>query len=478
MTVRYNLSYAWSRRRFLQGIGAAAGLVTVLRSLESAAEGGTAPKRLLIIQRPVGTVYQNFWPQGSGTDFTLSRILDPFASMKDRMVVLRDLKLPFDGSVGGGHERGTVLMTTGQRTKKLYPGNGGDDPVAEGPSIDQLLVRQSTELQGTPIASLQVSCDKRADTPEVSTRHMSYSGPAAPMTPYYQPLEAYRRVFGALMPGGPTSDNLDALARARLEKKSVLDFAMRDLKRLESLAPSSQRETLEAHAAAIREVEKEFDADPRDPASCGVAEAPEIIDVSGHIDPYESSHVVNERDDVKHARIGALHFAVVKAALRCDLTRVVTFQWAPGTNHVSFGELWPPDSSIYKVHHTTSHDPDTRDTLEFLTRVEEFYARHVAGFLQQLAETEDVAGGKLLDSTLVPYITEVGTRTHNWDNMPWVLFGGANTKLRGGQVWNNRGGGLRSTNDVWMACAAAFGAPDLVMGDSDQRTKAVEGLFG
>ncbi|MGK4008226.1 DUF1552 domain-containing protein [Sorangium sp. So ce1036] len=478
MTVRYNLSYAWSRRRFLQGIGAAAGLVTVLKGLESAAEGATAPKRLLIVQRPVGTVYQNFWPKGGGTDFTLSRILDPFASMKDRMIVMRDLKLPFEGSVGGGHERGTVLMTTGQRTKKLYPGNGGDDPVAEGPSIDQLLVRQSSELQGTPIASLQVSCDKRADTPEVSTRHMSYSGPSAPMTPYYQPLDAYRRVFGTLMPGGPTDDNLDALTRARLEKKSVLDFAMKDLKRLEGLAPSSQRESLEAHAAAIREVEKEFDADPRDPASCGVAEAPETVDVSEHIDPYESSHVVKERDDVKHARIGTLHFAVIKAALRCDLTRVVTFQWAPGTNHVSFGELWPPDASIFKVHHTTSHDPDTRDTLEFLTRVEEFYARHVADFLQQLADTDDVAGGKLLDSTLVPYITEVGTRTHNWDNMPWVLFGGEGTGLRGGQVWTNGNRGLRSTNDVWMAIARAFGAPDLVLGDNDLHTTPVEGLFG
>lgn len=476
--MRYNLSYAWSRRRFLQGIGAAAGLVAVLKGLESAAEGGTAPKRLLIVQRPVGTVYQNYWPKENGTDFTLSRILEPFAPMKDRMVVLRDLKLPYEGSVGGGHERGTVLMTTGLRTKELYPGNGGDDPVAEGPSIDQLLVRQSPELQGTPIASLQVSCDRRADTPEVSTRHMSYSGRRAPMTPYYQPLDLYRRVFGTLMPGGATPDNLEALARARREKKSVLDFAMKDLKRLQTLAPSSQREALDAHAAAIREMEQEFDADPRDPAFCGVASPPDIIEVSEHIDPYESSHVVQERDDEKHARIGALHFAVIKAAFRCDLTRVVTFQWAPGTNHVSFGDLWPPDPSLYKVHHTTSHDPDTRDTLEFLTRVEEFYARHVANFLQQLADTDDVAGGKLFDNTLVPYITEVGTRTHNWDNMPWVLFGGEGTGLRGGQVWNNRGRGLRSTNDLWMACAAAFGVPDLVMGDRDQRTTAIEGLFG
>ncbi|AUX45160.1 hypothetical protein SOCE26_066410 [Sorangium cellulosum] len=469
--------YASSRRRFLQGVGAAAGMFAILRGLERVAEGAPSPKRLLIIQRPVGTVYENWWPQGSGTDFTLSRILRPFESVRDRMVVLRDLKLPYEGSVGGGHERGTVLMATGQRTKQLYPGNGGDDPMAEGASIDQLLVKQSTDLQGTPIASLQISCDKRADTPEVSTRHMSYSGPRAPMTPYYQPLEVYQRVFGTLMPGGTTSDNLEALARARRQKKSVLDFARKDLARLHELAPSAQREMLDAHTEAIREVEKEFDADPRSAAFCGMEQPPEVISVSEYIDPYSSNHVVRERDDEKHARIGALHFAVLKAAFRCDITRVVTFQWAPGTNHVSFGDFWPPDSGVFKVHHTTSHDPDTRDTLEFLTRVEEFYAGKVAGFLKELADTQDVNGGTLLDNTVVPYVTEVGTRTHNWDRVPWVLFGGASTGLVGGRVWDNGGRGLRSTNDLWMACAGAFGLPDFVLGDADLHTTAIPGLF-
>ncbi|WP_437751852.1 DUF1552 domain-containing protein [Sorangium sp. So ce1389] len=472
-----HLPYASSRRRFLQGIGAAAGMFAIFRGMERAAEGAPSPKRLLIIQRPVGTIYENWWPQGSGTSFTLSRILRPFEPVRDRMVVLRDLKLPYEGSVGGGHERGTVLMATGQRTKQLYPGNGGDDPMAEGPSIDQLLVKQSPDLQGTPIASLQVSCDKRADTPEVSTRHMSYSGPRTPMTPYYQPLEVYQRVFGTLMPGGTTSDNLEALARARRQKKSVLDFASRDIGRLHELAPSAQREMLDAHVEAIREVEKEFDADPRNAAFCGMEQPPEIVQVSEYIDPYSSNHVVRERDDEKHARIGALHFAVLKAAFRCDLTRVVTFQWSPGTNHVSFGDFWPPDSRIFKVHHTTSHDADTADTLEFLTRVEEFYASKVVGFMKELAATQDISGGTLLDSTLIPYVTEVGTRKHNWDKMPWLLFGGAKTGLLGGRVWDNGGRGLRSTNDLWMACAGAFRVPDLVLGDADLHTTAIPGLF-
>ena len=177
------MSYKLSRRRFLEAAGGAAGLAAFADSFAAFAQDAAPRRRLLIVQRPVGTVYDNWWPQGSGTSFTLSRILMQFEAHRQRMVVLRGLDLPGNGSKGGGHEAGTVLMLTGQRTLELYPGTGGDDPMAAGASIDQLFLAQSPMLQGPPIASLQLSCDNRADTPEVSTRHMSYSGPRAPMRP-------------------------------------------------------------------------------------------------------------------------------------------------------------------------------------------------------------------------------------------------------------------------------------------------------
>lgn len=473
------MNYRFQRRSFLAGIGAAAGLFTLLRRMEDAAAQVLAPQRILFVQRPVGTVASAWFPSGQGASFTLSRILQPFAPLRERMVVFEDLRLPSDGSVGGGHERGTVLMLTGARTKRLYPGNGGDDPIAEGPSFDQLLARGAPGLQGTAIASLQLSCDSRADTPEVSTRNMSYSGAQAPLRPYYQPLDAYNRVFGTLMPGGATPDNLARLSRARLQKKSVLDFARKDLERLRTLAPASQREQLDGHAAAIREVESEFDVTPTDPAACGVAAPPDKVSVATRLDPYSGDHVVPQRDDELHSRIGALHMAVVKAAFRCDLTRVVTFQYAPGTNHVSFGDMWPPNPGLFKVHHTTSHDPFSPDQQEFLTRVEEFYAQRVSGFLQELAAAPEVGGaGSLLDNTLAPYITEVAERNHTWTRMPFLLLGGQSLGLSGGRVWDNGDRGLRSSNDLWMAIAEAFGMPGFVLGDNDQHTTAIAGLFG
>jgi hypothetical protein len=472
------LNYTFKRRSFVTGIGAALGLATLLRRMEEAEAQAVTRQRILFVQRPVGTVAQNWFPSGTGAAFTLSRILQPLAPLRERMVVFEDLRLPSNGSVGGGHERGTVLMLTGARTRRLYPGNGGDDPIAEGPSIDQYLANGAAGLQGTAIASLQLSCDNRADTPEVSTRNMSYSGAQAPLRPYYQPLDAYSRVFGSLLPGGPTPDNLAALERARQARKSVLDFALRDLARLQSLAPASQRELLDQHGAAIRGVEAEFDAAPSDPAACGVANPPESLSIATRLDPYSGDHVVPQRDDEVHSRIGALHLSVIKAAFRCDLTRVVTFQWAPGTNHVSFGDLWPPNPTQFKVHHTTSHDPGSPDQAEFLTRVEEFYAQRLSTFLQELAAEPELGGsGSLLDNTLVPYVTEVAERNHTWTRMPFLLLGGKSLGLVGNRLWDNGNGGLRFTNDLWMAVAEAFGMPGFVLGDSDTHTTPIAGLF-
>ena len=254
---------------FISGLGAALGLHAFLQRMELAeAQGLPAPQRVLFIQRPVGTVAQNWFPDGSGSNYTPSRILMPFAPLRDRTIVFEDLRLPSNGSVGGGHERGTVLMLTGTRTTRLYPGNGGDDPIAEGPSFDQLLQRGAPGLQGTAIASLQVSCDSRADTPEVSTRNMAYSGAQAPLKPYYQPLDAYTRVFGTLLPGGVTPDSVAALTRARLAQKSVLDFARKDLSRLQQLAPASQRSQLELHAAAIRAANSLLNKAPAENCPC------------------------------------------------------------------------------------------------------------------------------------------------------------------------------------------------------------------
>jgi uncharacterized protein DUF1552 len=467
------MPYLTRRRNFLTG-ACALGLGYWLRRLEASAQGMPAPKRLLVIHHPVGTVRDNWVISGnSETDFELSRILAPFEPLKQYMTILDGIDIPAIG-VGGGHEQGTVTMMTGVRTTELYPGNGGDDPKAADLSVDQRFLAASKSLQGPPIASLQTSCDDRVDVGEFSTRRLSYSGPAQPMDPYLVPDLTYQRVFGTMMPGGGTMAGTDALQKARMLKKSVLDFSLSDLKRLRTLAPGSEYARLDAHENAIRALETELDANPTSASSCGLSEEPDTT-----LQPFLDSNanrigngsysttMGTMRDDQIHEKIGNLHFSVIRAAFQCDLTRVVTFQWSPGTNHVSFVGQYPNAPDSIKMHHPVSHEPSSPDVLEFLTNIEVWYAQRTAALLQTLLDTPDMGGGTLLDNTFIPYVTEVARADHSWTGTPIVVFGGAGVKLpMGGRI--KRYNPHRSLNDMWLACAQAIDAEGITtLGESE-----------
>src|SRR5262249_21744604 len=162
-------------------------------------------------------------------------------------------------------------MMTGTPTKGTRTGQTEqDDAMAAGPSFDQLLLAIKPEL-ARPFPILYGLCDDRIDFQEISTRCMSYlmdtrpqaaatnqfpAGKAAyeniPNGPTLKLLDLYTRVFGTMMPGGSTDPNAAALARARANKKSVLDFSLAELARLKTLAPASQAQLIDAHNSAIR----------------------------------------------------------------------------------------------------------------------------------------------------------------------------------------------------------------------------------
>jgi hypothetical protein len=167
--------------------------------------------------------------------------------------------------------------------------------------------------------------------------------------------------------------------------------------------------------------------------------------------------------------IGELHFEVIRAAFQCDLTRVVTFQWSPGTNHVSFQGFYPPDKNAVKMHHPLSHEFNNPDAPEFLTLIDTWYSERTCAFLQKLMSTPDMAGGTLLDNTLVPYVTEVARADHTFDNTPFLVFGGPNTKLKQGGLFKKHSP-HRPVNDMWLACAKSFDVPMTTLGNSDMYT--------
>jgi len=305
-----------------------------------------------------------------------------------------------------------------------------------------------------PFASLQIAAHNRQDgAPEVANRALSYAGADEPLFPEVDPQLTFDRLFGGIVPGA----DADALARAKAKNQSVLDFIDADLARLEALAPASERPKLEAHADAIRDLEQSLDG----LTGCDPGTPPMAFPDSDHF------------TDV--AAVGAAQLAILRTALQCDVTRVVTFMWTPGASSVQFEGLY--EGMPLVQHHSLSHENlDAAEVAQRMAAIDRWYSERTAEFLRTLRDTPDFDGsGSLLDNTLVLYITEVARGTHVFEPMPLLAFGGTSFGLQHkGGIASFPG---RSTNDLWLAIAGALGVDLGPLGAEGQSSGPLEGLF-
>jgi Protein of unknown function (DUF1552) len=479
-------SYRVARRAFLAGVGGAFGLKVLLRNLEAAAEGAAAPARFVMAHWPQGTLRYRFQPAGSGSTYTTSPIVQPFedAGLRGDMTVFwgfSDSHLRCPG--GGGREAGTVFTTTGCSAPGTRA-NGGetDDAVAGGPSFDQLLLKRAPGLASDQ-GYVNLICDRRVDSFETSSQCLSYGYDTRPVTsnqsgstiyenlplmPLWQPERAYAQLFAGFMAGGATPENQEAALLALKLRKSVLDHALRELAQLRGLAPSSERSKIELHEQAIRELEQRLQ-DVGQPGGCTPGTAPRA-DLSGKSGNTSSFGTLLEDDTATHLAVAEAHLAVLTAALSCDLVRVATFQFAPGTNHVVFGGLWPGAPTRLATQYQTSRmspflgtglfsDPSSlsesdRAAYDFLVNVQVWYNQRLAAWLKQLKSTPDGFGGTLLDTTVVPFVTEVAAANSQRSPKPAFLFGGGKLGLKHGtyQAFSQ----VRPQVDLFLTCAQAL----------------------
>jgi len=513
------ISYKFARRSFLRGAGGLAPLMLpLLRSIEARAAGAAAPLRLLVIQHPLGTNpgLTNWRPDANATTttFTLPYESAPFAPLQRSMVMVDGLNLI---AVGGGTstyggqntaEGGMVALMTGVPTIGRV---GQQDHCAGGPSIDQLLLQRSPTLGGpnfaspTPFGSLQLAADIRSDRDEVAPRVLSYLAPTAgvsdpslarqPLYPETSPLNAYNRLFAAASPSAGGS------AGRLAHDLSALNYMKRDLARLRSIAPASEKDKLDAYAQATAQLEASLRAKygnasgacltPAVPPSfpltaTGKQTYPGIYtDLSG-VDYYQPGQPASH----PHLDLGQTQLRLIKAAFTCDLVRVATFMWASGTSWVQFPGTFQgatvQGNLTSAPHHAVAQSGDAA-TQGWLNQIDQFYSAATSTVLQEFATTPDIDGNMLLDNTVIVYVTEVARAyDSNQQNMPVIVFGGKNTKLNGGTFLKVQGGALpaqsggsgnRPFNDLWLALAQVFGVPLASLGDKTQSTGALPGVF-
>ncbi len=464
--------YRLKRRHFLGAAGAAFGGRLLLDNIEAAAQGATSPARLLVVHWPGGTIRSSFLPATVGRDYMTTPILAPFeqAGLREQMIVLSGTRFEPSAGFGGGAERGTVMMMTGVECPAVRVGKGGDDPIAGGPSFDQIFLRRVPGLDRGRL--LNFACDTRTDSGEISSRCLSYSyetqevdvsAPEAgratepiPLLPETNPYSVYARLFEGFSPGATQTE----LAKRLVMKQSVLDSAKRELDRLNTLVPSSERPLLDAHAEAIRELEKSLSnaADVQAGTCAPELEIDSTLDgaqltrLTSYLEPQAES-----ADTGLVEQLAKSFFAILKVAFQCDLLRVATFQFCPSTNHLAFGGLYPTDFDGAYGHHTLGSSlsaEQTGDVAEFLVGAQIWFNTRLAEGLQTLQGAKDVFGGSVLGSTVVPFMTEkADMATDSWQALPSMLFGGGELGLAGGQYLDVSG---RPHTDVWMSVAQAL----------------------
>jgi hypothetical protein len=508
-------SYRYARRAFLSSIGGAFALKILLRDFEAMAQGAPPPPRFLMTHWPVGCVKYLFLPNGGaappsggGTITEFSRILKPFetAGLKDDMTLLWGLRDTGSSGGGGGHEAGTPMTTTGANCPGTRQNGGeGDDAVAGGPSWDQIFLNEVKDDATTGAIAMKVSgigyanaiCDARIDSQETSTRCLSYGyetqqvqsvNPGGtitehvPLVPDLSPAQLFMKLFTGFMPGGPTPGNMDAARRALQERKSVLDYCMRELEQLKSVAPAAEAEKIEIHASVCRNIEMQIsdllNGNVVTPSGCVVPPEPDPSKVGGmptSRNDYGRPQTTTADDELHH-EVGKLHAGVLLAAFQCDIIRVGSFQWSPGTNHVSFRGQYPGEPDTIYMHHPLSHrnngkgkaqtfegpssDPNVQEVTEFLANIQTWYNEKTAEVINMFKMAPDPlgpSGATMLDRTIIPHITEVAEQDHSRNPKAAYIFGGRALGMQLGKYLNFESGGQgRAHVDLWATIAQAY----------------------
>jgi hypothetical protein len=422
------------RRDFLRRLGLSAALLPFLAGTRLGADNpAPRPRRVIFVFSPNGTVPPAFWPDEEGADFRLKPILQPLAPFKDRLLTLKGISNSVRGD-GDAHMRGMSCLLTGI---ELFPGNimgGGGAPAgwASGPSLDQELARhlQADPATRTRLGSLEigVAVPNRADP----WTRWSYLGPNQPVAPISSPYTLFDRLYGSNKDG----ENL----------ASVLDGLRGELSTLARAADPADRSTLDRHATALRQLERDL----RDQSKAAALKVPSP----------PKAGVALENDTIPE--VSRMQIELLVSALSNDMARVATFQF---TNSVGNARMrWV---GVQEGHHELSHDPDlNQGSVEKLTKINTWFAGEIAHLAKRLQETPEPDGrGNLLDHTTLVWTNELGKgNSHTHEDIPFVLLGGGlgfrtGRALRFKRAPHNRL--LLSLAHAFGRTAPSFGNPSL-----------------
>ena len=382
-----------SRRALLRGAGSVAIALPALEVMTPRkAYAAVAPTRLFTHFTENGVVHPTWYPSGTEKNFTLNKVHQPFAPLKDNLVI-------FDGiTIGTTSNQGSAHMRAKTSNLTSWPNKGGNGR-SEGQSIDQAI---ADKIQGpSRLRSIEAGVFVRGNYRDA----MFFSKPGQAALTEDDPAKLFARVFSAGVPstGPSTTDPLaeEEFKRQWMRRKSIIDSTLVEYRRLADRVSRTNRTRLDNHVSAIRDLEKAIAPGAGSGAAtmgCKQPTAPEIGDF------------------VKESRAQQ---DILLMALACDLTRVANLHYL--TNKVVFSWV----GATGGTHHDISHRQKTQsDNLPALDAINTWYATQVVYIVDRLKAMPDVDGRTVFDNTIVFWANELALGSHKFERAPYMLVAG------------------------------------------------------
>lgn len=447
-------------RRGLLTAGLGAAVLAPFYRMRRLQAQGSMPKRLIMVFHPDSNPPQ-WWPSGSGREFTLNEPLLDFEGMEDQLLIPR--RLDHSWSYDNHHTAGIVQLFTGARF------DGDANRFADGPSVDQYLL-QNTDLRGgTPRESVHLAVDDgRTDHRHV----ISYSGSGQPVGCEVDPGRAFNNIFGDStfdgevepVPTEPTG--FDAEVEAAL-----LNANSDDIRYLQRYLGQDERERLQLHLDSLAELRNRIDTEMQGGGNGSIAAACTEPDISGHSNGL--------KDAATMTRWAQINADMITTALACDVTRVAGYQFSFSGGHheglLGFGRSWHDEvAHISQTNDSVDVGGERMSTRDAFGRFSRFWHGHIA-YLARSLQAIPEGDGTMLDNTLLYCGVESGTNhSHDPNDMQYLLIGGRNIGFDTGQFLDV---GQTSAHRLHVAVLNAFGADVQTFGSADDGTGALPGIL-
>jgi hypothetical protein len=401
------------RRTVLRGAGAALALPfleAMVPARTALAQTAANPKpRFVGLFVPHGGA-PGYWVPDKvgalGTELPFNyKSLEP---LRDYTVIMSGLHSrsaePPPGVTGADHWVAAAFMCA-EKPKKTA---GAD--VQAGTTIDQIIAQKIGSESLLPSLQMAVE-DPGANSSNcgegyscVYTNTISWATPTSPLPMELNPQVVFERMFG----DGTTAEQR---AARRKRDQSILDSLTASLTRMRGTLGASDRARLDDYQENVRAIERRLQF-----AMKASVVAPENIEVPVGVPQTFDEHI-------------KLQFDLLALAFEADITRVGTLLFARDLTGRTYPASEAPTAGFHGVSH---HGEDPRRILE-LAKINKYHVAMVAHLANNLASKKE-GDGTLLDHSMILFGSNMGnSNQHVHHDVPHILVGGANGKLKGGR---------------------------------------------